>query len=96
MVPAGHVNPFPKQQILGSCKLKEFAGYNSKFDENGRKLNKRVENTVGRGEIACVMSNFSFSHSVFKKIALRTRSNKCLFGKELIILFNPLPHNTAF
>ena len=24
----------------------------SKFDENGRKLSKRVENTVGKGEIA--------------------------------------------
>ena len=26
-------------------------GY-SKFDENGRKFSKRVENTVGKGEIA--------------------------------------------
>ena len=26
---------------------------NFKFDENGRKLAKRVENTVGKGEIAC-------------------------------------------
>ena len=26
---------------------------NFKFDENGRKLSKRVENTVGKGEIAC-------------------------------------------
>ena len=25
---------------------------NFKFDENGRKLSKRVENTVGKGEIA--------------------------------------------
>ena len=23
------------------------------FDENGRKFSKRVENTVGKGEIAC-------------------------------------------
>ena len=33
-------------------ELKEFAGDNFKFDENGRKLSKQVENTVGKGEIA--------------------------------------------
>ena len=33
-------------------KLKEFADDNFKFDENGKKLSKRVENTVGKGEIA--------------------------------------------
>ena len=32
--------------------MKEFADDNSKFDENGRKLSKRVENTVRKGEIA--------------------------------------------
>ena len=32
--------------------MKEFADYNFKFEENGRKLSKRVENTVGKGEIA--------------------------------------------
>ena len=37
---------------LGPSKLKKFADDNSKFDENGRKLSKRVENTVGKGEIA--------------------------------------------
>ena len=43
----------PKRQILDSSKLKEFADDNFKFDKNGRKLSKRVENTVGKGEIAC-------------------------------------------
>ena len=38
--------------ILDSSKLKEFADNNFKFDENGKKLSKRVENTVGKGEIA--------------------------------------------
>ena len=37
---------------LDSSKLKEFADNNFKFDENGRKLSKQVENTVGKGEIA--------------------------------------------
>ena len=39
-------------QILDSSKLKEFADDNFKFDENGRKLSKWVENTVAKGEIA--------------------------------------------
>ena len=44
--------PFPKQQILDSSKLKQFADDNFKFDENGRKFSKWLENTVGKGEIA--------------------------------------------
>ena len=32
--------------------MKEFADDNFICDENGRKLSKRVENTVGKGEIA--------------------------------------------
>ena len=38
--------------MLDSSKLKESADDNFKFDENGRKLSKRVENTVEKGEIA--------------------------------------------
>ena len=45
--------PFPRQQILDSPKLKDFADDNFKFDENVRKFCKRVENTVRKGEIAC-------------------------------------------
>ena len=45
--------PITRQQILDSSKLKEFAGDDFKFDKNGRKLSKQVENTVGKGEIAC-------------------------------------------
>ena len=51
LLPQGHL-PFPKQQILDSSKLKEFAEDSFIFDENGRKFSKQVENTVGRGEIA--------------------------------------------
>ena len=47
------VYPFLKRQILDSSRFKEFADDNFKFDENGRKLSKRVENTEGKGEIAC-------------------------------------------
>ena len=45
-------SPITRRQILDSSKLKEFADDNFKFDENGRKLSKRVENMVGKGEIA--------------------------------------------
>ena len=41
-----------RRQSLDSSKLKEFADDNFKFDENSSKLSKRVENTVGKGEIA--------------------------------------------
>ena len=33
-------------------RSKEFADDNFKFDENGRKFSRRVENTVGKGKIA--------------------------------------------
>ena len=45
-----YFQPFPKCQILDSSKLKEFADDNFKYDENGRKLSKWVENTKGKGE----------------------------------------------
>ena len=38
--------------MLDSSKLKEFADNNFRFNENGRKLSKPIENTVGKGEIA--------------------------------------------
>ena len=44
--------PITRRQILDSSKLKKFADDNFKFDENERKLSNRVENTVGKGEIA--------------------------------------------
>ena len=47
-----NIYPSPRRQILDSSKLQEFADDNFKFDENGRKFSKRVENTVGKGEIA--------------------------------------------
>ena len=37
--------------MLDSSKLNDFADNNLKFERNGRKLFKLVENTVGKGEI---------------------------------------------
>ena len=42
---------FPKQQILDSSKLKEFADDKFKY-ENTEQLSKRRKNSVGKGEIA--------------------------------------------
>ena len=75
----------PKQQILDPSKVKKFADDNFKFDENGRKISKQVKNTVGRGEIAHY-EQFSFSHSVFKRLVLQTRENQGLFGKGINLL----------
>ena len=46
------INPLPDKKILDSSELKEFADDNFRYDENGRRFSKWVENTVGKGEIA--------------------------------------------
>ena len=46
------LNSLPNDKILDWSNLKEFTDNNFKFDENGRKLSKRVENTEGKGGIA--------------------------------------------
>ena len=43
---------------------------------------KWVENTEKKEKLL-VMSNFSFSHSVFQGLVLQTRENQGLFGKGL-------------
>ena len=47
--------------MLDPSKLKEFADDNFKLDDNGRKFSKRVENTVGKGEIALYEQFLLFS-----------------------------------
>ena len=46
--------------------MKGFADDNIEFDENGNKFSKGVENTVGKGEIACYKKCLHFSQ-YFKK-----------------------------
>ena len=52
LLPSEWDQPITRRKILDSSKLKKFADDNFKFDENGRKLSRQVENTVGKGEIA--------------------------------------------
>ena len=43
------------------------------------------EKTLWEKEKLLVTSNFSFSHSVFKRPILQTRKNQGLFGKGLMV-----------
>ena len=56
------LNPFPDNKILDWSKFKQSADDNFKFDENTRTLSKRVENTVGKGEIARYEQFLLFPH----------------------------------
>ena len=56
---------------------------NFKFDENSRKFSKRVENTVGKGEIARYEQFLLFPQCFKKILLLQTRKNQGLFGKGL-------------
>ena len=64
---ATFVNPFPHDKILYQTKLKAFADERLNVTKKIISVFDRVENTVGKGEIACT-SNFSFSHNVFKML----------------------------
>ena len=73
------INPFQNDIISDASKLKEFADDNFKFDENDRKFSKPVENTVGKGEIACLRAISPFP-TVFSKTLYCThvKTRACL------------------
>ena len=71
----------PKREILDSSKVKEFAADNFRFDESGRKFFKRVEKNWEKEKLL-ITSNFSFSHSIFRRLGLQTPKNQGLFGKS--------------
>ena len=52
-------------------KLKEFADDNFKFDKNGRKLSKQVENTVGKRRDCLLKQFFPFSTTFSKDLYCR-------------------------
>ena len=66
-------NQLPDDKILDCSKLKEFADDNFKFDENGSKSSKQIENTVGKGEIALFPS-------VFKRLVSQGHQKVSLCG----------------
>ena len=63
-------------------QIKEFADDNFEFEENSGGSQKRVENTVAKGEIAHY--DFSFSHSVFKRLAMLKLENNGIFGNQVL------------
>ena len=68
---------FSQMTSVWLFKMKEFAEDNSKFDENGRKFSKQVENIVGRGEIACC----PFPTVFLKALNCRHINTRACFGK---------------
>ena len=73
--------PFPKQRILDSSKLKEFADDNFHFDEHGRKFSKQVENIVGKGEIAHFEQFLLFPQCFQKTCTGNTQKTRVCFRK---------------
>ena len=70
-------NPFPNDKFY-STKLKEFADDKIKFNENGRKLSKQIENTAGKGEIARY-KQFLLFPQCFKRLVQQTRKRWLAF-----------------
>ena len=70
-----------KRQILDSSKLKEFADNNFKFDENDGKFSNRVENIVGKGEIAPNEQFLHFPHC-FHNTNCRHVKTRAYLGKD--------------
>ena len=59
------LKPITRRQILDFSKLKQFTDDNFKFDENGRKLSKWVENSGKRRN--CLLQAVSPFSTVFSK-----------------------------
>ena len=70
-------------------QTEEFADNNFKFDENGRKLPKRFENTVGKGEIACY-EQFLLFPQCFQKACI-TGASKGVIVWECVKLWGYKP-----
>ena len=77
------LNPLPDDKILDETKLKAFADDKLNVTKMVTSVFNRVENIVGKGEIACT-SNFSFSHNVFKRLLSQTCQKVSLCGNGVI------------
>ena len=75
-------NPLPLNKILDQTKSKAFADDKLNVSKMTIPVFDRVENSVGKGEIACT-SNFSFSHIVFKRLLSQTHHKVPLCGNGL-------------
>ena len=64
--------------------MKQSTDDSFKFDGNGRKFSKPVENTAGKGENTRYEQFLRFP-KCFKTLVLQTRKRQSLFGKWLMI-----------
>ena len=72
-------NPFPRDRILDQTKLKAFADDKLNVTKMIISVCDKLENIVGKGEIACISNfSFSFSHYVFKSLLSQTRQKVTL------------------
>ena len=71
--------------------MKEIADDNFEFDENGRKFSYRVENTVGKGEIACY-EQFLLFQQCFQKAGFQGASKGVIVWEWV----NPFPNKPWF
>ena len=75
-------SPIPTRQNFGLAKLKAFEDNKLKVTKMIISFFDRVENIVGKGEIACI-SNFSISHNVFIRLLSQSRQMVSLCGNGL-------------
>ena len=75
-------NPLLDDKISDWSKLKAFADDKLNVTEMIIAVFDRVENIVGKGEIACT-SNFSFSNNVFKRLPSQILQKVSLYGNGL-------------
>ena len=71
--------PFPKQQILESVRLKVFAEDNFKFDENGQRVLKKGRKHCGKRKNCSVRALSPFP-TVFSKdlYSIQVKTRACL------------------
>ena len=74
--------PITRRQILDWSKMKQSAEDNFKCNENTRKLSERVENTVGKGEIARY-EQFLLFQQCFQKACLPGASKRVIVWQKV-------------
>ena len=87
-------HPLPHDKILDQTKLKAFADDKLNVTKMIISVFDRVENFVGKGDIACT-SNFSFSHSVFKRLVSQACQQVTLRGNGLTLSFRMMTQEVS-
>ena len=77
-----YINLVCQNAALYGNGLKKLQTTVSNLTKNGGKFSERVGNAVGKKKLL-VMTNFTYSHRVFKRLVLQTYKDKGLFGKGL-------------